>query len=117
MNLPVETKPAFWGAVGGAAAAAIIGFGWAGWVTGATAEAAASQRASTAVVVALAPFCVDKFRGAADAPANLAVLKKADLWAQGEFVEKGGWAKLSASSPPEQVSAVARSCAALLQAG
>ena len=117
MKIPVETQPAFWGFVGGAAAAAIIGFTGGGWVTTATAEAAASQRASTAVVVALAPFCVDNFRQATEAPANLAALKKLDFWAQGDFVEKGGWAKFAAPSTPEQVSAVAKSCASLLNAG
>ncbi len=113
MNIPAETKPAFWGAVAGAVAVAIVGFNWGGWVTGSKAEAQASERATNAVVAALAPICVVKFQQTTEAPANLATLKKTESWSQGEFVEKGGWAAGPGSSP-EQVSAVARACATLL---
>ena len=114
MKIPVETKPALWGVAGGAAALAIVGFTWGGWVTGSKAEASATKRANTAVVDALAPVCVENFKHAADASINLAALKKTDSWSQGEFVEKGGWAKVPGSNSPEQVSAVARACALLL---
>jgi len=93
---------------------AIAGFTWGGWVTGGKAEAAAQQRANSAVVAALAPVCVEKFQHTADVAANLTALKKVDSWSQGEFVEKGGWATLPGSNPPEQVSAVAKACALLL---
>lgn len=114
MNIPIETKPALWGALGGAIAMAIVGFQWGGWVTGGTAEADAAQRANAAVIVALAPLCVDKFQHAAELSTNLAALKKIDSWSQGEFVEKGGWATLPGKNSPELVSAVAKACALLL---
>ena len=114
MNIPIETKPALWGVAGGAAALAIVGFGWGGWITGGKAEATALIRVNDAVVVALAPVCVDKFQRAGDASANLAALKKIDTWSQGDFVEKGGWATVPGTNSPERVSAVARACAALL---
>ena len=114
MKLPVETKPALWGIAGGAIAAAIVGFSWGGWVTGGKADAEATQRANAAVVVALAPVCVERFQRATDVSANLAALKKVDSWSQGDFVEKGGWATAPGSKPPEQVSAVAKACASLL---
>lgn len=114
MKIPVETKPALWGAVGGAIAAAIIGFSWGGWVTGGTAEADATQRANAAVVAALAPVCVERFQSAADATANLAALKKVDSWSQGDFIEKGGWAAARGSKSTDQLSAVAKACASLL---
>ena len=114
MKIPVETKPAVWGAIAGAIASAIVGFTWGGWVTGSKAEADATQRVSSAVVVALAPVCVEKFQHTAGVAANLAALKKVDSWSQAEFVEKGGWATVSGSSAPEQVSAVAKACAVLL---
>ena len=116
MNIPVETKPAIWGIAGGAIAVAFVGFNWGGWVTGGKAESVAAQRAKEAVVVALAPICVDKFQHAGDAVANTAALKKTDSWSQAEFVEKGGWATVPGPGNPEQVSAVARACAALLTA-
>jgi alpha/beta superfamily hydrolase len=114
MKIPVETKPALWGVAGGAIAMAIVGFTWGGWVTGGKAEADATQRANAAVVVALAPVCVEKFHHAADVPANLAALKKVDSWSQGAFVEKGGWATVPGSNSPQQVTAVAQACALLL---
>jgi len=95
---------------------AIVGFTWGGWVTGSRAEADATQRANSAVVVALAPVCVDKFKRATDVSANLVELKKADSWSQGDFVEKGGWATVSGSNSKDQVSAVAKACASLLLA-
>jgi len=113
MQIPVETKPALWGFVGGAIAVAIIGFTWGGWVTGSRSEADATQRANAAVVVALAPVCVEKFQHTADVAANLAALKKVDQWQQGDFVEKGGWATVPGSKS-DQVSAVAKACALLL---
>ena len=64
MKTPVETKPAVWGAIGGAVALAIVGFNWGGWVTAGKAEADAAKRTNDAVVVALAPVCVDKFQHA-----------------------------------------------------
>ena len=73
MKIPVETKPALWGAAGGTIALAIAGFTWGGCVTGSKAEADATHRANSAVVVALAPVCVEKFKHAAGASANLVV--------------------------------------------
>jgi hypothetical protein len=61
MQVPSQVKPACWGAVGGAIVLAFIGFNWGGWVTGATAEAMAKQRANTAVEIALRPICAENF--------------------------------------------------------
>lgn len=114
MEISRETKaavrPALWGAVAGAIALAIVGFSWGGWVTGGTAETLAKNSAATAVVAALTPICVEKFRLAADASANLVEMKKATYaWDQSKFVEKGGWATMPGSTEPN--SAVARACA------
>jgi hypothetical protein len=114
MNIPVETKPALWGAVGGAVALAIVGFSWGGWVTGGKADAAASMRVDSAVVDALVPVCVAKFRRDAAVDANLAALKKVDAWSQGDFIEKGGWATVADSKATPQMSSVARACGEFL---
>ncbi|HET9821484.1 MAG TPA: hypothetical protein VFQ16_06640 [Burkholderiaceae bacterium] len=114
MNIPVETKPALWGAVGGAVALAIVGFSWGGWMTTAKAEAAASVRVDSAVVDALAPVCVATFRRDAAFDANLTALKGVDSWSRGEFIEKGGWATVVGSKATAQVSSVAKACADLL---
>jgi alpha/beta superfamily hydrolase len=114
MKIPTQTKPTLWGLAGGAAALAFIGFSWGGWLTAGTAETRAAQRVQTAVVEALAPICVDKFRHASDATAQLVELKKIGTWSQGDFVEKGGWATVPGTNPPEQVRAVAIACASML---
>ncbi len=115
MNIPTETKPALWGFAAGAAAVAIAGFSWGGWMTGGSAETASLARASAAVVSALAPVCADNFRRAGDATSNLTALKKVETWSQSDFIEKGGWATTAgAKGAPDQVSAVAKACALLL---
>nr|WP_248114266.1 hypothetical protein [Bradyrhizobium sp. 2S1]MCK7666452.1 hypothetical protein [Bradyrhizobium sp. 2S1] len=120
MEISKETKaamrPALWGAAGGAIALAIVGVSWGGWVTGGSAETLASNRAATAVVAALTPICVDRFRQAADASTNLAEMKKATYsFDQSRFVEKGGWATMPGSTEPN--SAVAKACAESLGSG
>ena len=100
------------GAFVGFAATALIGFTWGGWTLGKTANEMAEKRATAAVVTALAPICVDNFRRAVDAKANLAELTKITSWQQGSFVEKGGWATLPGSDAAN--SAVARACADVL---
>jgi alpha/beta superfamily hydrolase len=114
MDISKDTKATvragLWGAAAGAIALAIVGFNWGGWVTGGSAETLATNRAATAVVAALTPICVEKFRQAADAPTNLAEMRKAAyVWDQSKFVEKGGWATMPGSTEPN--SAVARACA------
>src|SRR4029078_6620201 len=99
---------------GGAIAAAIVGFSWGGWVTGGSAEAAAVQSATAAVVVALAPVCVERFQRAGDMAGNLAALKKVDSWSQGDFIEKGGWADAPGAKPADQSYAGAKDWAVFL---
>lgn len=114
MKLPIETKPALWGIAGGAVALAIVGFTWGGWITGGKAETTTLTRVDDAVVLALAPVCVEKFQRGADAVANLAALRKVDTWSQGDFVEKGGWAAVPGNNSSARVAAVAKACASLL---
>lgn len=114
MQMPIELKPALWGAVGGAAALAMIGFTWGGWVTGGTAETLAGERASAAVVQALAPICADNFRNGKDAAAQLVKLKKISSWQQAAFVEEGGWAKMPGTASID--TAMARACAEMIVA-
>jgi len=101
------------GAVGGAVITMIAGFSWGGWQLGSTAEKTADQRASNAVVAALAPICVDNFRHGADATAKLVAMKKIDSWDRDSFVTKGGWATFPGSEPNREV---AEACAKILSA-
>jgi hypothetical protein len=50
------------GAVAGAIATVVIGFSWGGWVTGGAAKEMAQKGVSSALVSALSPICVDRFK-------------------------------------------------------
>jgi hypothetical protein len=108
MNVHSSLKPALWGAAGGAAALAIIGFGWGGWITGGSAD----NRASSAVVLALAPVCLDQFQRTSNSVIHLTELKRTPSYDRGSFVEKAGWATMPGSTAPS--SGVAKACAALI---
>jgi hypothetical protein len=112
MNMPVELKPALMGAIGGAVALAILGFTWGGWMTARSAATQASQRASEAVVTALAPICADNFRRAQESMARLDELKKVSSWQQASFIEKGGWATMPGAGSVD--SSMSRACATLI---
>jgi hypothetical protein len=68
------------GAIAGAVATMVVGFYWGGWSLGSTADRMAKERAELAVVAALAPVCVDKFRALPDAAAKQAALSKVETW-------------------------------------
>ena len=108
MNIHPSLKPALWGVAGGAAALAILGFTWGGWVTGGSAD----KRASSAVVLALAPVCLDQFQRTSNSVIHLTELKRTPSYDRGPFVEKAGWATMPGSTAPS--SGVAKACAALI---
>jgi hypothetical protein len=101
------------GALAGAVGTIILGFGWGGWTLGSNVEKVAKERADTAVVAVLAPICVDQFRQAVNASANLGELSKFNYaWDRDTFIEKGGWAIMPGSETTN--SAVAKACAEML---
>lgn len=102
------------GAVLGAVATMAIGFYGGGWMLAGTASQMADDRASAAVVAALAPICVDKFQRQEDAAAKLADLKRVVSWKQASYVAAQGWATMPGAGPPKTL-AVARACAEMLE--
>ncbi len=112
MQIRAEVKPALWGAVGGAIALAVIGFGWGGWVTSASARDLVKKNSDSAVVDALTGICVTQFHLQTDASLKLDELKKLPSYEQGTYVDKGGWAKMPGSEAA--VSGVATNCATKL---
>ena len=112
-SLTPKVEATAWGAVGGAAALAVVGFMFGGWVTGGKAVELARIQSEKAVVAALAPICVDKFRHAKNADENLGKLKAISYsWEKGTYVSEGGWATLPGSAAPS--SGVAQACAEML---
>jgi len=113
LKLSPKVEPVLWGASGGAAALALVGFMFGGWVTGGKAAEMARQQSEKAVVAALAPICVDKFRHAKNAGENLGKLNAIGYsWDKGTYVSQGGWATLPGSEEP--TSGVAQACAEML---
>lgn len=107
-----NAKPVLWGAVLGAAACAILGFTWGGWVTGSTARKEAAEAARGATVTALAPLCADRFRAQGDGAAKIAEMAKASSWERSTLVEKSGFAVLPGGKSSD--SDLARACVDLL---
>ena len=99
------------GAAVGAALTAIIGFNWAGWMLGSTAQTQIKNAEQASVVRVLAPICADRFTRSADAAANLKALNGEDSWKRHELIEKAGWTTFPGSEPDREV---ANACATLL---
>jgi hypothetical protein len=99
-----QLKPALWGA----AALAIIGFTWGGWITGGKADVFARQQVQAALVEVLTPMCVDKFNRAENAQARLVEFKKmTSSWERERFVRDNEWAKFGKESNSRIVDACA----------
>ncbi len=108
---PSKTE-SFWTAAGAVIATLVIGFGFAGWVTGGTAEEMAAQAANGARHQLAAAICVNQFLHAANAGTRLADLKKADWYQRDEIVAASGWATMPDRKEPNVV--VAEMCASRL---
>ncbi len=103
---------AFWACAACVAATIVVGFNWGGWTTGGTAQAMAKEAALDARGDLAAAVCVDRFKAADNASAQLVTLKAlGSSWDRGTFVEKGGWAMMPDQKPSEPASKVARQCA------
>lgn len=109
MNIPEGLKPGLWGAVAGAIAMTIVGFWLLGWTTAATADQLARERADTAVVAALVPFCVVKAEKDPDNKAVLAKLQaEQSAYSRSDLVMKAGWATVGTQTSPD--TALAHAC-------
>jgi len=108
---PSKTE-AFWTAAGCVAAALVIGFGFAGWVSGGTAEQRAKEAADGARHQLAAAICEREFMQAADASTRLAALKEAEWYQRDKIVAANGWATMPDRKEPN--GAVAEMCASRL---
>ncbi|MEI4197359.1 hypothetical protein [Roseovarius sp. E0-M6] len=88
MQIPEATKPAIWGAIGGAVVAIVIGFAWGGWMTGGAATEMKVAGAESAIVQAFTPLCVAK---AEQQPEQIDLLKEESSYQRDDFVIDAGW--------------------------
>src|SRR5258707_13820305 len=86
-------------AAAGAVATMFVGFYWGGWSLASTADKMVKERSELAVVAALAPVCVDKFRALPDAEAKKVALSKADPWGRRDEFPKELWTLPGESDP------------------
>ena len=107
MNTPDWLNPGLKGAAVGAAALAIVGFTWGGWVTSGAAKEMASNQAQLEVVAALMPICIEQSKQDPQADVTLAQMKEAGYFERGEILMKAGWATMPGSSDPDRTVATA----------
>ncbi|MGH6899418.1 MAG: hypothetical protein ACREJ5_23185 [Geminicoccaceae bacterium] len=83
----------FWACAGAVIVTTVVGFSWGGWVTGGSAREMAEDSAAQARQEVAAIVCVDRFMAAPDAGNQLTALQEiTSSYAQGKFVQDGGWA-------------------------
>ncbi len=114
MQTPEWLKPGLWGAACGAIAMSIVGFSYLGWKTASSADQFASDRADTAVVAALVPFCVVKAKADADPATMVKFQAEQSSYSRNDIVMKAGWATLNGAKFGDN--ALARACSDQLHA-
>ena len=105
----------FWSCAACIVATIVVGFVWGGWVTGGSATRMASNAADGARAQLVAASCVIRFKHGPDAATQLAALKKADSYEQGDLITKGGWVTMPGDKDP--VAGAADICAQKLVSG
>ena len=104
----------FWSLVAAIVLTMIIGFAWGGWVTGGNAQKIAEKMAEDAVVLRLAPICINQFNQDPGKDQKLTELKETSNWKRGEYVQNQGWATMPGEDAPDRK--IADACAKLLMA-
>jgi alpha/beta superfamily hydrolase len=107
MQTPEWLKPGLYGAACGAAALAVIGFSWGGWVTGGTARTMAADQSRAEVVTALSLICVDQSKRDPQLAERVALLKAASSYERGDLVMKNGWATMPGTTEGNRLVAIA----------
>jgi hypothetical protein len=100
MKVPAWVKPGVWGGVVGAIAIMIVGFWQIGWTTAGTAERMATDRANSAVVAVLVPFCVAMAERDPDQAKLAKVKAEQSNWSRSQLVSDAGWATMPRGDDP-----------------
>ena len=91
---------------------AIVGFSQLGWKTAGSAEAVAQERADTAVVAALVPFCVAKAQADTQQTALAKFHAEQSSYSRNDLLAKAGWATFGAAKSPDDT--LVQACSAKL---
>ncbi len=102
-----KIKVGFWGLIGGAIIAMIVGFNWGGWTTSGTTQ----KMIEEATLKSQVAICVAQTMGA---PKDKMVeLQKLQSYERSDYIAKGGWDKMPGQK--EAGSGVSQGCAEGLQ--
>ena len=113
MKVPTWVKPGIWGAIVGAIAIVFVGFWALGWTTARTADRMATDRADSAVVAALVPFCVANAERDPDQAKLAKVKAEQSGYSRSQLVSDAGWATLPGATTPAV--GLAYACSVMLQ--
>jgi hypothetical protein len=105
-----KIKIGFWGLVGGAVIAMVIGFNWGGWSTSSTTQ----KMNGEAVLASQSAICVAQFTKQPNSQDKLKEFEKIVNYQRSEFIEKGGWDKMPGQK--EASSGVANACVTGIEA-
>jgi hypothetical protein len=89
-----------WACAFSVVATMVVGFTWAGWVSGGTAAEMAKKSAEGASASLAATICAVQFENDPAHLSQLASLNKAERWDRAGFITKGGWATLPGMKEP-----------------
>ena len=101
----MKLKYGVWGLILGALIATSAGFGWGGWATRASSQAATEA----ALLATRAAICVAQFTTSPNDGQRLKQLKATNSWERAAVIEKGGWDKMPGEEKANDT--VARACA------
>jgi len=80
----------FWGFIGGAVIAMVIGFNWGGWTTSSTTQ----KMNEDAVLASNAAICAAQFMDSPNHALKIKEFQVMDSYKRSDFIEKGGWDKM-----------------------
>ncbi|WP_299851885.1 hypothetical protein [uncultured Roseovarius sp.] len=102
MTFPEWTKPGVYGAIVGAIAVSIVGFGWGGWMTSGSANKMAKVQAAKEVAQAMAPVCRKLSEADPLRVSKLATIQEAKGYNRSKAVMKTGWATPPGTEVPNR---------------
>ena len=102
----LKLKYGFWGIVGGAVIAMIVGFNWGGWSTSSTTD----KMSEDAVLASRAAICVAQFMNDPNHETKLKEFEAMSTYKRPEFIESGGWDQMPGQEKADW--GVASSCVA-----
>ena len=102
MTTPEWLKPGLYGALLGAAALAVVGFSWGGWVTGGTAQDRAEDLSQETLTTAMVPVCLDIAGSDPQRLAKLETIRAASRYQQRDALMEAGWATVPGADGPDR---------------